>query len=263
MDNITFKKKKIFYNEEGKGKVIVLLHGFMESSKIWKEFSTILSKVFRVISIDLPGHGKSENLGEVNDMGSMAQAIYKVLRQLRITECIMIGHSMGGYVTLAFAEQYPKLLKGFGLIHSHPFEDTEENRVNRDRTIEIVRADKLSFITQFFPTLFSSESKEKFKKDIDKLISRAEKMSKEGVIGALGGMKMRIDKTETLKNARVPVLFVIGMKDAKIPVDRSWEMISLPKHSEIHLFQDVSHMGFIEAPVETLQAIYCFARQTL
>jgi pimeloyl-ACP methyl ester carboxylesterase len=263
MKNIIFQKKKIFYNEEGKGKVIVLLHGFMESSKIWNEFSAVLSKAFRVITIDLPGHGKSENLGGVNEMGTMAQAVNRVLKQLRITKCIMIGHSMGGYVTLAFAEKYPHMLKGFGLIHSHPFEDTEENRVNRDRTIEIVKADKLPFITQFFPSLFPPESKEKYQKDIDKLMRRAGKMSKEGVIGALGGMKARTDKTEVLRNSQVPVLFVIGMKDAKIPVDRSWEMVSLPTYSEIHLFKAVSHMGFIEAPVETLQAIYCFARQTL
>ncbi len=263
MNNITFQKKKIFYNDEGKGKVIVLLHGFMESSKIWKDFAAVLSKAFRVITIDLPGHGKSENLGEVNDMESMAQAVYKVLRQLRVTKCLMIGHSMGGYVTLAFAEQYQQVLKGFGLIHSHPFEDTAENRETRDRTIQLVKMEKLSFITRFFPELFPPESIMKFQKDIDKLINRAGKMSKEGVIGALEGMKVRTDKTEILKNAQVPVLFVIGMKDAKIPVDRSWEMISLPARSEVHLFKDVSHMGFIEAPVETLQAIYCFARQTL
>jgi pimeloyl-ACP methyl ester carboxylesterase len=123
--------------------------------------------------------------------------------------------------------------------------------------------EKLTFISRFFPELFPVESVMKFQKDIDKLIRRAGKMSKEGVIGALEGMKARTDKTEILKNTRVPVLFVIGMKDAKIPVDRSWEMISLPERSEIHLFKNVSHMGFIEAPVETLQAIYCFARQTL
>jgi len=263
MNNITYRKKKIFYNDEGKGKVIVLLHGFMESSRIWKDYTTVLSKAFRVITIDLPGHGKSENLDDVNDMGSMAQAVYKVLRQLLVSKCLMIGHSMGGYVTLAFAEQYPQMLKGFGLIHSHPFEDTPENRENRDRTIEVVKGDKLSFITQFFPSLFPPEARDKFQKDINKLITRAEKMTKEGVIGALEGMKARTDKTEVLKNAWVPVLFVIGMKDAKIPVDRSWEMISLPAYSEIHLFKEVSHMGFIEAPVETLQAIYCFARQTL
>jgi pimeloyl-ACP methyl ester carboxylesterase len=263
MSNITFQKKNIFYNEEGKGKVIVLLHGFMESSKIWNEFSALLSKDFRVITIDLPGHGKSENLGEVNEMGMIAEAVFRVLKHCKVSKCGMIGHSMGGYVTLAFAEKYPHMLKGFGLIHSHPFEDTPENRENRDRTMEIVKADKLPFIAQFFPSLFSPGSKQKYQKDIDKLIRRAQKMSKEGVIGALGGMKNRKDTTGVLKNAKVPVLFVIGMKDVKIPVDRSWEMVSMPPYAEIHLFREVSHMSFIEAPVETLQAIYCFARQVL
>jgi pimeloyl-ACP methyl ester carboxylesterase len=263
MNTITFNKKKICFNDDGKGKVIILLHGFMESSRIWKEFAAVLSKAFRVITIDLPGHGKSDNLGEVNEMSAMAEVVYKVLKHLKITKCMVIGHSMGGYVTLAFAEQYPQFLKGFGLIHSHPFEDTEENRINRDRTIEVVKGDKLSFITQFFLGLFPPETKDTFQEDIDKLIRRAGKMTNEGVIGALAGMKSRTDKTEVLKNTQVPVLFVIGMKDIKIPVERTWEMIQLPARSELHLFKNVSHMGFIEAPVETLQAIYCFARQTL
>jgi len=263
MECIEFQKKRIFYTDDGKGEVIVLLHGFMESSKIWKEFVTVLSKAFRVITIDLPGHGNSDNLGEINAMDIIAQAVHKVLRHLGIKKCVMIGHSMGGYATLSFANQYPSFLKGFGLFHSHPFEDTPEGNKNRDRMIQLVKKDKLHFITQFIPDLFAPENKEKFQKEIDKLITRAEKMTAESVIAAQKGMKERKDLSDILKNSRVPVLFILGLKDLKLPSDRLWEMVTLPEYAEVHILREAGHMGYIEAPLECVQAIYCFARQTL
>ena len=113
MGTIKFQKKNIFYTDEGTGKVVVLLHGFTESQKIWKNFAKKLSAKYRVITIDLPGHGKSESPGAVHSMELMANVVFAVLKKLKAGKCMMIGHSMGGYVTLAFAEKYPKKLKGF------------------------------------------------------------------------------------------------------------------------------------------------------
>jgi pimeloyl-ACP methyl ester carboxylesterase len=263
MKNISFRKKKIWYNDQGKGKTIVLLHGYMESSKIWKEFASVLSQVFRVITIDLPGHGKSECVDPVHTMDLMAEVVRKVLKEEKIRKCVMIGHSLGGYVTLAFAQNYPGQLKGIGLFHSHVFEDTPEGKENRDRTVELIKSDKLGFITQFIPGLFPPESRKKFRKEIEKLMKRAGQMKSEAVIAAQEGMKLRPGRLEFLKATKLPVLFIIGAKDMKIPVERTWEMISLPPRAELLLLRDVAHMGFIEAPCETLTAIYSFARQNL
>jgi len=263
MENVLFQKKKIFFTDDGKGDVIVLLHGFMESSKIWKDFVSVLSKVFRVITIDLPGHGKSDNLGEVNSMEMIARVVHKVLRHLGVKKCVLIGHSMGGYATLSFADQYPSFLKGFCLFHSHPFEDTPEGKKNRDRMIRLVKRDKLDFITRFIPDLFAPANKEKYRKEIEKLIERAGKMSAESVIASQKGMKERKDLSAVVKNAKLPVLFILGLKDLKLPSDRLWEMVTLPEYAEVHILREAGHMGYLEAPLETLQAIYCFARQTL
>jgi pimeloyl-ACP methyl ester carboxylesterase len=137
MKSILFREKKIFYAESGKGKTLVFLHGVTESSKIWDSFREQLSDSFRVIVIDLAGHGKSECVDTIHTMELQAEVVYEVLRKCKVKSCVMIGHSMGGYVTLAFADKYPEMLKGLCLFHSHPYPDTADDRKNRSRTIEI------------------------------------------------------------------------------------------------------------------------------
>lgn len=263
MLTLKFRKKNIAYTDDGKGKAIVLLHGFTESSRIWSEYVRDLSDKFRVITIDLPGHGKSARIADVHTMELMADVVRAVLRKARVGKCILIGHSMGGYVTLAFADRYPELLRGFGLFHSHCFADTPEDAQNRTRTIGLVQKDKFRFVAQFIPGLFPAEVHKTFAKQIEKLIQRASKMESESVIAALEGMKIRKDQTELLKNTDLPVLFILGLKDLKAPLTRLWEMISLPGRSQILLLKNCGHMGYIEAPSEGLGAIKSFARNYL
>ena len=257
------QKMNINYIDEGKGKVIVLLHGFTESLRIWDSFATQLSKKYRVVTIDLPGHGKSDCISGIHSMELMADVISDVLNKLRIGKCLMVGHSMGGYVTLAFAAKYPKMLLGFSLFHSHCFPDTTAEQENRDRTINIVNQDKFSYVAQFIPSLFPVEVHKKYSKQIERLIQRASKMSKEGVIAALEGMKVRKDQTELLKTTKLPVLFILGLKDSRAPIPRLWEMISMPAVSETLILRDCGHMGYIESPGETYEAIQAFARKVL
>jgi pimeloyl-ACP methyl ester carboxylesterase len=261
MPVIQFNTKKIFYTDKGKGRTIVLLHGFTESHKIWNYFTKVLSDEFHVVTIDLPGHGKSECIAEVHTMELLSEVVHAVLKKAGIKRCIMIGHSMGGYVTLAFAREYPKKLKGFCIFHSHCFADSPEDRENRNRTIELVRNDKFRFITNFIPNLFPEEVQKKFAKEIGQLVKEAEKMSKEGIIAALEGMKLRMDQTSLLTHTKLPVLFILGLKDSKAPIPKLWEMISLPAHSESLILRDVGHMGYIESPKVTLNAIRQFVQK--
>ncbi|MEI6434412.1 MAG: alpha/beta hydrolase [Bacteroidota bacterium] len=260
---VKFQKKNIFFTDEGKGKVIVLLHGFTESSKIWTGFASKLSEKYRVITIDLPGHGKSGRVAKIHTMELMADVVCAVLKKAGIGKSLMIGHSMGGYLTLAFAEKYPKMLKGIGLFNSHCFADTSEDISNRDRTIAIVEKDKFSFVAQFIPGLFPVEVHKLFAKQIERLVQRASKMDKESVIAALEGMKVRKDQTELLKTTNLPVLFILGLKDSKAPLTKLWEMVSLPAKSEILLLRDCGHMGYIEAPEATFGAVMNFAKSNL
>jgi pimeloyl-ACP methyl ester carboxylesterase len=263
MSVIKFQKKAIFFTDSGKGKAIVLIHGFTESSRIWKPFTAELSKKFRVICIDLPGHGKSDCVAGVHSMDLVAEVVYTLLKKLKIGKCLMTGHSMGGYVTLAFAAKHPEMLRGFCLFHSHCFPDTPAEQENRNRTIGIVDQDKFGFVAQFIPGLFPVGVHKKFSKSIEKLIHQSAKMSKDGIIAALEGMKTRPDQTELLKSTKLPILFILGLKDPKAPLARLWEMISLPEISQVLMLRDVGHMGYIEAPEVTLSALSEFARKTM
>jgi pimeloyl-ACP methyl ester carboxylesterase len=261
MKILTFKDKKISFSESGKGKTIVLLHGFAESSKVWDSFRDQLSEFFRVIVIDLAGHGKSESLEPVHSMELQADVVYEVLKQCKVKKCIMVGHSMGGYITLAFASKYPDMLKGLCLFHSHPYPDSVEDRKNRSRTIKLVEQDKFGFVANFIPDLFPQGSRRKFSKEIKKLVERAKEIPKEGIIAALEGMKIRKNQSTLLKSINVPVLFIIGLKDPKAPLTRLWKMVSMPHQSECLILRNVGHMGYIEAPEEILSMIKGFARK--
>ncbi len=260
---IRFQKKNISYTDEGKGKTIVLLHGFTESSKIWTKFAADLSKRYRVVTIDLPGHGKSDCLADVHTMELMADAVMAVLKKLRTGRCLMTGHSLGGYVTLSFAAKYPRKLNALCLFHSHCFPDSDEERATRDRTVKLVERDRFGYVAQFIPGLFPPEVHKKLSEPIRKMIRRAAKMENQAIIAALLGMKDRPDTSETLRNAGIPVLFIIGQKDVRAPLSRLGEMIALPAVSELLLLRDCGHMGYLEAPELTFNALAGFAGRYL
>jgi len=259
--HILYKGKKISFRDKGQGPAIVLLHGFLENMDMWAYFTKKLSEEFRVITIDLPGFGKSECLGRVHLMEQMATAVNKVLKQCEIRNCLMIGHSMGGYVTLAFASKYPGKLKGFGLMHSHAMADSPEAKVNRNRAIEVVASDRGAYIFNFFPDLFAPENVPLYEKEIKNLHADALKTSPRAIIAALEGMKYRTDKLDILVKTKVPVLFILGKKDSRIPFENTINQATLPATSEILVLDNVGHMGHIEARKKTLKAIEGFAKK--
>jgi pimeloyl-ACP methyl ester carboxylesterase len=261
MKSIKFGGKKIHYKMDGEGSTLVLLHGFMESLAIWDGFAEKLSSTFRVIRIDLPGHGRTPVLEPVHTMELMAATVKAVLDNLDVKHCVMIGHSMGGYVTLEFARQYPEMLRGMGLFHSHAAADTQEARENRMRTIDIVKLNRKGFIKQFIPDLFAETNVLRFSDDIERISKEAEKMSSESIIAALHGMKDRSGKFDLLLNTNIPVLFIAGKEDIRIPVQNILAQAILPGYSEVLVLGDVGHMGFIEAAEKTLEMVRSFAQK--
>ena len=259
-EKIKFRDATIAYTVSGEGNTLVLLHGFIESTLIWKDFLPALNKHFQVVCIDLPGHGESDCIGYVHEMEVNAEAVHAVLQHLQIKACVMAGHSMGGYVTLAFAEKYPQLLKGICLFHSTGLPDSDAKKLDRDKAIGVVKKDKTVFIRAAIPNLFAATNKEKFKNEIVELITLASQTSTQGIVATLEGMKIRKDRTHVLIEVNFPVLFIAGKQDNAVPIDSLLSQFALPKHCEVLILENVGHTGFIEAPKETLNTLLNFAK---
>ncbi len=242
---IKYKNKNIHYREFGKGKPVILVQGFGEDGNIWNELIEDLKDNFKIIVPDIPGSGKSEMLdGENTSIEDYAEVIKAILKEEKIELCCMIGHSMGGYITLAFAEKYPELLYGFGLFHSSAFADEEEKKQTRRKAIEFIKTKgTYAFLKTSIPNLFADS---KHQNDIEMLIEQGKNLTLEALIQYYHAMINRPDRTHVLKIFTKPVLFIIGQKDNAIPLQASLQQCHLPAISHVHILENVGHMGMIE-----------------
>ena len=255
----------IHYRDEGSGNVLVLLHGFPESMEIWNDFTEVLSKKYRIITVDLLGHGESGCTGEKHTMEEMAEVVNVVLDFCHVEKCMLIGHSMGGYITLAFTELFPEKLKGICLFHSSALADTEEKKENRLHAMESVKENHDRFVDELIPTFFAKKNRTLFEKEIEAMKALARKNSMEGIAAALAGMRDRKERMDVLKNLKVPVLFLLGRYDSLMPIDKLLPQIKLPENSLTIVLENSGHMGFIEEKEEAIftidnYAVYCFSR---
>ncbi len=258
---IKWNNKNIFYEVSGSGPAIVLIHGFLENHHIWDELILQCKEKYKLIAIDLPGFGKSSVYGKVHTMEFMADAVKAVMENENTEKGILIGHSMGGYVTVAFTEKYQDAVSGIVFFHSQVAADTPEGRENRKRAIEIAISQHADYITKFIPSLFAPENINKFSDRISQLRKQSIEAPKEGVVAALAGMAERIDGKELLKNIHIPVFFVVGKQDSRISLDEIMRQMSLPKNTEAIILDHVGHMGFIEAPEKIFPVLESFCER--
>ena len=237
------------YRDYGTGKPVLLIHGFGEDGSIFDAQSDFLKEYCRVIIPDLPGSGLSAFNNELITIADFAAAIKFILEKEQIPACILLGHSMGGYITLSFAENYPDLLKGFGFIHSTAFADSEEKKENRRRSIQLIETyGAYSFLKNSLPNLFSAAFKEAFPGKIVSLTEKGKLFSNQALQQYSVTMMNREDKTTVLKKAAVPVLFICGDQDVAAPLNDLKQQFPLPECSYIHILENVGHMGMWEAP---------------
>jgi pimeloyl-ACP methyl ester carboxylesterase len=256
----SFKKAQIHFTEVGKGSTIVLLHGFLETSQMWNVFLPQLSKKHRVICIDLPGHGNSECFGYSHTMEEMASCVEAVLKELHIRKVKLIGHSMGGYVALAFADLYPDYIKGVCLFFSTSKGDSAQKKKDRTRAINVVKENHKSFIRIAFPRLFRSKYRLTKKIEIKAAKNEALRTSKQGVIAALEGMKIRPSREILLKFPPYPIYIVSGLKDPVIPVSTIEKQMNRSENISGVILKEPGHMGHIEAPDDCLKELIWFLK---
>ncbi|OWP79786.1 alpha/beta fold hydrolase [Flavobacterium oreochromis] len=243
MNFITHKNTQIAYSSNGDGLPIILLHGFLENSTMWNSYKDILSNKYQVICIDLLGHGQTECIGYIHTMENMAEAVFAVLSNLNIQKGVFVGHSMGGYVTLAFAEKYPKMMSGLVLLNSTAYSDDHERKLNRNRAIKMAQREYNSLVQISVANLFSINNRDQLIEEINQVKSEALKTPLQGYIACQEGMKIRKDLVKVLQTASYPTLLVLGKKDGILNYEdtikqiegTATELITLPDGHMSHI----------------------------
>lgn len=254
-----FKNTKISYSDAGKGTAVVLLHGFLENSTMWNYLAPVLAKKNRVVCIDLLGHGATDCLGYVHTMEDMADAVHHVLLELKIRKAVFVGHSMGGYVALAFAELYPEIMKGLVLLNSTSRADSDERIANRTRAIKAVKQNYVAAVRMSIANLFSEENREKLIDQIEWVREEALQTPLQGIIAAQEGMKLRKDREVLLHFAPYPILLILGKKDPVLNYTENLEQIE-GTNVKLITFND-GHMSHLENKTDLEKVVLGFLKK--
>ena len=270
---LLYQNKKIVYHVTGKGNPVILIHGFGEKSSVWKNQIEFLKKKFRLIIPELPGSGQSEMIDDMS-MEGIAEVIKAIIASLPseggfsepansvksllvsevktppsegLGEACIIGHSMGGYITLALVEKYPNHVSAFGLFHSTAYADSEEKKVVRRKGIEFIREHgAFEFLKTSTPNLFSPQTKDERPEFVAEWIAGLDNFLPAALVSYYEAMMQRPDRTEMLQKATVPVLFIMGEYDNAIPLQDGLKQCNLPEKSYIHILRKSGHMGMLE-----------------
>jgi pimeloyl-ACP methyl ester carboxylesterase len=259
MKQFVYKNTKISFTDQGKGTAVVLLHGFLENQTMWDVFLPELSKKHRVITVDLLGHGKTECLGYIHTMEDQADMLFALFLHLKIRKVVLVGHSMGGYVALAFAELYPDHMKGLFLQNSTSRADSDERKINRDRAVVCVKQNYSSFVSMSIANLFSEDNRERLADEIEKVKEQALKTPLQGIVAALEGMKIRKDREVILHFAPYPIHLVLGQKDGVLIYEENTDQIE-GTQVKLTTFPD-GHMSHVENQKELLKVLIDFLKK--
>lgn len=238
----------LHFEKKGNGKeTLVLLHGFMENSSIWSDMEPHLSESFSLLKIDLPGHGKSEIYGEIHTIDLMADEVKKVLDNQKLEKVHLLGHSMGGYISLAFAEKYPETLKSLTLFFSTYFPDDEEKKEQRIKSYRIIKDAFSHYARAGIPNLFNPNERDILEGKIETALRVALSTNNLGALACVKGMVERTDKKHVLENLEAKILVIAGKHDNAVKTDKTIK--NLPDRTNIKSYVlDCGHNGHWEKP---------------
>jgi pimeloyl-ACP methyl ester carboxylesterase len=257
-----FRDKRIHYFEIGKGEIILLIHGYLESAQVWRSLADRLSKKFKIIAIDLPGHGQSEIFTDENSMEFIATLVKELLDFRGIDKVSLVGHSLGGYVTLAFLELFPERLSGYCLFHSHPLADSPETKEKREHEIMMVSEGRKD---QIYPDiirrLFADSNLERIPATVKRSMDIASKVSASGIIFVLKAMMSRPPHVSLMEKGIVPGLWILGRYDSHISYETIQQKVRLPSSLKVVLFENSGHMGFVEEEDLSVKVLSEFVKE--
>jgi pimeloyl-ACP methyl ester carboxylesterase len=230
-------------------RTVIMLHGYLETFYIWEEFISLIEKHFRVITLDLPGHGLTGSHKEINSLEFSADVVNEVLDRCNVAKAAIAGHSMGGYIALEAVKKYPGRFTSLVLMHSLPNSDSEQKKEERNREIELIKAAKLmTLVKRSVPKMYSVENLRKFDEKIRETEELAQTHDPGGIIASLEGMKARPDNTKFLADSKIPALLFFGEKDNYILPEKAKATASSLPGKKVVFLENSGHNGFIEEP---------------
>jgi pimeloyl-ACP methyl ester carboxylesterase len=254
------------YTVYGEGKPVILLHGFGEDSDVWQQQVDFMKPHFRLIVPDIPGSGRSGFLPGAN-IDTYADVLHHLveneLSDLNENErtISLIGHSMGGYVAIAFAEKYPTSLNKLGFFHSSVFADNEEKKEARKKAITFIQSNgSHNFLKTSTPALFTKAYAASFPEKVEALIETGKSFKPEALVQYYEAMIERPDRREVLTAFEKPVLFIIGEHDTAIPLEISLQQCYLPANSSVHILDKSAHMGMWEETAKVNEILFEFLK---
>lgn len=237
----------INFQVKGKGFPVVLIHGFCLNHEMWNSSVEALCHHFKVYAIDLPGFGQSELNEPHASLENIADTVVEWFEQEHIQKAIFIGHSLGGYVSLAIAEKNPEIVHGLGLVHSTAYADSEENRINRDRTLDFIfKHGPEKWIETFVPSLFASEKQKFCQEDIERIKTIGKTTPLKTIEAYTLAMRDRKDRLEVWKSIMGECLLIGGKKDIRISPTVSEELIYAREKVTGYILDSIGHMGMFE-----------------
>src|SRR4051812_45525702 len=263
-----FQNKSINYWIEGDGPPVMLVHGFAEDHRVWQYQADFLKNNYRLIIPDLPGSGDSELLSHTS-MESMAEALFAIVQHESIPSFCLIGHSMGGYVSLAFAEKFQDRLQSFCLFHSTAYADSDEKKQTRAKAIEFIKKNGVEeFLRTTTPNLFAkgepTDNKALSKDEmVKKVVKDYKDLPAESLIAYYEAMMKRPDRTNVLKTFLKPILFLLGRHDTAVPYEQGMQQSNLPRIAEVHTLQSSGHMGMWEQATESNEVLGAFLKNNV
>jgi pimeloyl-ACP methyl ester carboxylesterase len=250
MEKVNVNGIQLAYARRGDGPPLVLLHGFPLDHHLWDEVVPLLDDTFDVIVPDLRGFGESTISDSQFSMDDYASDIAGLLDQLEIQKAAIVGHSMGGYVALAFARLYRDRVSGLGLVSSQVLADAPEWKEGRYKSAADVSANGVGSVVEAMTPKFTAD---------EKLQSYArasmERQQPAAYIGALKAMAERPDSTSLLSSFRVPVVVIHGDADSLIPLDRAREVKAALPQAHLVEIPGAGHMPMMEAKEKTAEAL--------
>ncbi|HZY80516.1 MAG TPA: alpha/beta hydrolase, partial [Cyclobacteriaceae bacterium] len=239
----------------GAGQPVVLLHGFCETNQIWGVFANLLSQHCQLLIPDLPGFGQSKLPPTPFSIDQVGERMWHWLDSLNIKKPVIVGHSLGGYVTLAMTHQRPNDVSGFSLFHSTAKPDTEEKKLNRDKVIAFVNKNGVApFIETYVPGLF-------YRKDspsIKDVYPVAYSTTAETLVAYASAMRDRPNRRQVLEDFERPVLIIAGEKDEIIPLDTLMDQAIQLRKGRLSILSDTGHMGMLESTSRSVEIVTQF-----